>query len=702
MVRAHRSLDSVINDRFATVFSLEDEAIAALGGTLALAGEPLIPWPRRYWLGGIDAILTKIGDQFVTAKLNERTQGADLMGLQLRWVGPAPIMAAVPAWLDETASQKLVAHANGSLTDGVTAIRRALAELTWNAEPLSYLTATASESGFSKGLIHTSYFAVAEVCEIIRKALEGKKPGPKCVRAVAPPKFRTGTFSAIPLFSAYAIAASSVALVPYGLAAPYLQSLIPQQVVRDAVDQAPVPSASWEIGQDPPEAVRIVGRLAEMDQIEKFASKLDQSNSPLRLYSELALGLTDRQRPDLARGYLETARRYTQGEDVAEIKTIGPSLAVSRHMKAYARALARLGLSAQLDDLVVRTTARIDDDAASRRAADELAAEATVGFAASGDHDAARREFDRIFDEYIKRDAVSAAIEHSSDARFIEALIAQLRAEDLRQDLTAELIASRHLTSAIADLSRLIGSIDRAAPRTIATSALAKRLGREGRASEGVALIEADLLAFNSRQRKPIEGLRIHYVRYAEALVALGDPNRARTLLRIAEALPLEKEGDTTYSDFSGPDRALLWARLGEVEKAIALARDNADTRESLFGDIGRLLTRVVDEEALKKASATVTDPLGRTRLIVGSLTGNPSSTLHRQALRELVEQAQLVTDPRIKSALLAEIAKGWIRAGSFRRALEIGATTRSHDFLDVIAEMVSRFYDSQGSTLAE
>ena len=79
LIGAHRSLDSVINDRFATVFSAEDEAIAALGGTLALAGEPLIPWPRRYWLGGIDAILTKIGDQFVTAKLNERMQGADLM-----------------------------------------------------------------------------------------------------------------------------------------------------------------------------------------------------------------------------------------------------------------------------------------------------------------------------------------------------------------------------------------------------------------------------------------------------------------------------------------------------------------------------------------------------------------------------------------------------------------------------------------------
>jgi hypothetical protein len=280
LVRAHQSLDSVMKDRFATVFSREDEAIAALGGTLALAGEPLIPRPRRYWLGGVDAMITKIGDQFVTAKLNERTQGADLMGLQLCWVGPAPVMAAVPAWLDGTPSQKLVARANGSLTDGVTGIRRALAELAWNAEPLGYLIAAASESDLSKGLIHTSYFVVPEVCETIRKALLGKKPDSKCVRAIAPPKLRTGNFSAILLFVAYAIVASSVALVPYKLAAPYLQSLIPQQVVRDAVDQAPVPSASWEIEQGPPEAVRIVGRLAEMDQIEKFASKLDQSSSP--------------------------------------------------------------------------------------------------------------------------------------------------------------------------------------------------------------------------------------------------------------------------------------------------------------------------------------------------------------------------------------------------------------------------------------
>jgi hypothetical protein len=420
------------------------------------------------------------------------------------------------------------------------------------------------------------------------------------------------------------------------------------------------------------------------------------------LYSELALGLADRHRSDLARGYLETARRYTQGEDSAKIKTIGPSLAVSRHMKAYARALARLGLSAQLDDLIVRFTSLIDDDTESRRASDELEAEATVGFAASGDRDAARREFGRISDEYVKGDAVSAAIEQSSDASFIESLIAQLQAEDLRQDLTAELVASRHLTSVIADLSRLVGSIDRAAPRAIATSAFAKRLGLEGRTSEGVALIEADLLAFNSRQRKPIEGLRIHYVRYAEALVALGDPDRARTLLHMAEALPLEKEDDTTYSDFSGPDRALLWARLGEVEKAITLAQDDADTHESLFGDIGRLLTSVIGEDALKNAAATVTDPLSRTRLIVGSLTGNPSSILHQQILRDLDAQTQLVIDPRIKSALLAEIAKGWIRAGSFRRALDIGATTRSHDFLDVVAEMVSRFYDSQGSTRAQ
>jgi hypothetical protein len=69
--------------------------------------------------------------------------------------------------------------------------------------------------------------------------------------------------------------------------------------------------------------------------------------------------------------------------------------------------------------------------------------------------------------------------------------------------------------------------------------------------------------------------------------------------------------------------------------------------------------------------------------------------------LRELAAQAESVTDPQIKSAMLAEIAKGWIRAGSYRRALDIGATTRSFRFLNVIAEMVSQFYDSQGSTRA-
>jgi hypothetical protein len=478
--RAHRSLRSLITHRFATVFSAEDEAIAAVGGTLALAGEPIIPWPRHLWLGGTDAMLAMIGDQYVIAKLNERTQGADLTALRLRWVGPAPLMAATSAWLDDAASQKLVAHANGSLTEGVTAIRRALTELTWNAEPLGYLRTAASESGFGKGLIHTSYFAVPEVCEIIRKALRGEEPDPKCVRAVAPPKLRSGIFSAIPLFTAYSVAASAVALVPYALTVPYLRPLIGEQVVRDAVDQAPVPSASWEIQQGPPEAVRIVGRLVETDQIAKFASKLAQTNSPLRMYSELALGLADRGLSDLARGYVDTAKRYTQREGTAQIRTIGLSLAISEDKKLYTRALARVGTPAQVDEFAIRITGQIDDRPTSRRAADELAAEATVGFAASGDQAAARHEFGRISDEFVKRDALLAIIEQSTDAGFIESLIAQIHAQDLRQDLQAELISNRHLTLAITDLSRIIGSIDRAAPRAIATSVFAERLGREG------------------------------------------------------------------------------------------------------------------------------------------------------------------------------------------------------------------------------
>jgi hypothetical protein len=637
----------------------------------------------------------RLGDQYVVARLNERTQDADLSGLVLRWVGPTPVIAATPTWLDETACQNLMAHANVLLAKSVAVFRRALTDLSWNAQPLAYLTAAASESGAANGLIHTNYFSTPEVRAAIIRALQGDQPDTQSL--IAPPKLRRRTRPGDMLFAAYTIVAGAFVLTPYAISVSYMRPLIREQVVRDAIEQAPVPSASWEVDQGPPETVRLIGRLADIDQITNLASKLPQTSSPLRMYSELSLGLADRGVFDLAQSYINKAKQYTNVDGAAEIRSIGPALAISKYMKSYTRALARLGAIAEIDNFITGITRQIDDGPTSRRAADELSAEAAVGFNMSGNQPAARHELGKISDDFVKRDAVSTMIEHTSDLGFIESVITQILAQDLRLELVAELISKKHSTLAMADLSRLLGSLDRAAPRASAAAAFAERLGREGKAVEGIALIEADFRAFNSRPREPLEGLRIHFVRYAAAMFVLGKPDRARSILEMAEALPLERVGDTTYSDFSAPDRAVLWARLGNTEKAVSLAREHAENNENLLRDVGRLLRKAVGATTFQKAAENIADPLERTRLIVGSLVWDSNSLSNLQVLRDLTSNAQSIIDPQAKSETLAEIAKGWIRAGSYRKALEIGTITRSHHFLGVVADMVAQFYDQRG-----
>jgi hypothetical protein len=221
----------------------------------------------------------------------------------------------------------------------------------------------------------------------------------------------------------------------------------------------------------------------------------------------------------------------------------------------------------------------------------------------------------------------------------------------------------------------------------------------------------AEQAAFPSFKRHPLEGLAIHHVRYAEALLDIGRAREARAIMSSIETIGGEPfvVQDTKHVavDMSQPDRARVWARLGDVPRAMHWWNELPEPLDSLDDKLDVLVTLT---GALARAQVALPnrhlftqqreDEERWYRIVsvfaaVGEYDGQMSrlGPLERaRSLEQLQRLSQSIDDPRQKSRAYAAIARRMLEAGMPRAALAISAKARPGDQVVNLAKAVERY----------
>jgi tetratricopeptide (TPR) repeat protein len=267
-----------------------------------------------------------------------------------------------------------------------------------------------------------------------------------------------------------------------------------------------------------------------------------------------------------------------------------------------------------------------------------------------------------------------------------------------RQRALATLVESRRSVDDRPRIEALLGRITDAAYRSTAVAAVAKLLAASGQRAEAVSLLEAELKALPARKRGGIDGHAVHYVRIADAFLAAGEPKRGEAILRFAEGVRAERRAGVTYEDSSGPERALLWARLGAADAAVARATEKPAAQEGYGGLLGRvvvLLARAGKRaEALAALSAAHASAYAQFMVelaLFDEEQARMSVSERFRVLDGLTARARTVKDPASRSEKLGHVALRWAAIANIRRALLVSSECFPVDRAIVLNQLLAQ-----------
>jgi hypothetical protein len=696
--RTRTSCYAHVADRFVPIASIHDEAINGLAGSLAFSGE-IVPRARGPLAWIYNRFLAVAGDDFIWQQLGRRTQGSDLPGLALHDVLPLPIRGDHGALLPAAVDADLEARANQRAQSFAGELRQALQRIAYHAYPIDYLRSAAAAAGAIQSLIHAGYFEHPDVRRLLLTPLRGERPhdtpsSPPAPRPVA------GRRAALPrmLPALTAVSLSVVvgwlALTVHGLAAP----ASPEALLRAAIRGLPFAQATYEGTYDrKPIPYRFLSLLA-LAGMESTASELiDQTDEGSltrhQAWAAVAEGLVAAGRATAAQPFFTRALEHVQVRKPLPRGQEGPEEVAS---EAALDLIAALGRANRLAD-VETILARPESAEPTRRS--QIIKAMLVGLIRARNLDPIPAWLRLMPDVSERRDAFEIFVRTAAPIDTAESLLDAFTGSD-HQEATAAIIEAKASVEHLGRLERLLPRITDVGPRIVATTTIAKLLVRSGRRDAGLRLLDAEHAALGTRRRHPIEGHAVHYVRLAEAYRAAGDQQRAEMILRFAETLGAERHEGTTYQDWSGDERALLWARLGVTDLAIARA---TATRAGNRGLLEQVLVILAQAGKRDQAIGGLTANVGASRQLSAEIALFDDEQKRMTARRRFTSldtfsiRARAIKDPATRSEMLRAVALRWADTGNIRRALLLSNGCFPVDRAVVLNHLLSQNVTARG-----
>lgn len=708
-----------VGDRHLGLWSEADEAIGGLANTLTAGGAivPRMSLTPRSLLGRVagfailpvraayNGVMARASDEFVWDRVVRRLQGNDRFSYDLWAVTPQAVPSA-PGWPSVPAgiAEALVENANEEAAATLAKVRNALGVAAEGDSTAPNFLLTARECLSFRELVHNSYFDNETLRELVAAHIEAQGR-PQSVAsshltvaawlrggyldpdrlAAGPQRHRISPRRRIlpPLQSALAVGLvglvwTAAAGIHGGYVYPYTH--------RAQLDLAINSDAALRIASDQEEhsdAIRDWARILAKTGFDERAEALAKD---IPAGEDRAIAVSTIAHEWLSAGESAKAERLLD-RTLADIRAgrltqDNGSVSANEGFHALVRELVHLGR----EDEAAKLGRRLVGGVAPR----DLAA----GHADAGRHDRALELLSSI-PEPVQRVAAfeEFILDWDSDPTL------RLRAARLLDTTSRgapERLRSRALATVVSTFGRL-GRFDgaKAAARSVplpydraeAMAVLAGQLLDRGRLKEARLILEESLATGPSAAASRVMARLSHVAsdaalrRRAEALV-----------LREWEESPAgrtERHPETGEGMFGA-----TWAILGNVERALPeLSRLASPYVFDGARDVVTGLRYSGKREALIGRIATIERGYVRCALLV-ALALDADGDERRELLLRAESQATAVHSDEEQSFALGQVAKGWIAAGQYRRALALAERVDSADRLRIYQTLLEDYYD--------
>lgn len=524
-----------VGHRQRIVTALEDEAVSALSLTLAFDGAIL---PRA----GVVAPFSRVLDRLLWLRASRAAQGSDIPGVIISRVSASPVESPQPNFLPHGCNEELIAYAARNFGSTSSSLRKSLRKAVFQ-EPVQQIGDLLSKVDITEGLIHNSYFREPGTCAAICTALldEAEAESDTQAAMVSHSKGQLLRVSFVLVVCALLITAT--------LAVDQL--LRPLDIWQMALQEIPESGMGDAAASDPTEAFEMFRSMAIRDHGASMAAAA-------ALQSELDRATATSY---IAAGLFESGNAVNGNAERVALPVIAPTLRVGEFgppkMESY------------FDFATFRLHGRAGDWSAAERRWHKLFPESS-GLSSSGSirhfgyglveggHEALLLKWFPIADYSNQLAVWSRWMDKGKANCGTIAAIAENAAYNQDAQVTVA-AAAQEARCKPAEL--VIQRQSRAVPRLRAAALIALAEAPPPNARE---LLHGALRDFDQLPQPATESIAEAKVMAASALLALGQAEAARSLLLRIEKLPRQTDGLHTFDDYTPPDRALLWARLGD------------------------------------------------------------------------------------------------------------------------------------------
>lgn len=663
---------AALSSRHRIFTSSHDEAFLALTLTLAFGGSLL---PTSGYLRPLGRAL----DEILWRRLTRRAQGCDLPGIRVYRVSAAPADSPCPNSLPAQAEPELEAIANGSIGGASGLIRRSLRNAVFS-EPVHQLGDLLDKVDVTDGLIHTSYFREHLTRSLITEEILARRPSEPVQRETQTSHLssRTGAYLHIGLGACLAV----LLYVAYAASGVLLRPLSPIEMVFLELPATSIGDGAFGAPYDSYELFRSLGATGRLSWALPRLGDLQIEKDRALAMAYLSAGLLESGNSIEAKRILYTLPSSPAIRPVMTPGIFGPPATESFADFATLRMLGRLG---QFEEARRRIGLRAGSS--DWRSVDGSLRHLGYGLVEGGHHGALQVWLPQvtenvriaIWDRWARNGvpcpAISSLLKMFSAAVQEEARVAAISRH-----------AECHGLSSARDV--LLGLRNPALRLKAAT-----RLAFLSRSRD---LLSSEVAVFLSRPKDPTAGSAKLLTDAATVLLTLGAQSESRALLDRIETLPPDRVDTTVYQDFSMPDRALLFARLGDIKSALrwwSNSRGLSDYSQEI--DAYGLLQRIVaaysaPSEGFVLPGVSNSQPAA-VRIELGRLDQQPltDAVASGRRLQRAALLATKVYDPEHRSRLNRDIGLAFLRARLPRAAVELSRRCLPQDRVYLLAAVL-------------
>jgi hypothetical protein len=671
-----------IGDRHQILTAGEDEAVVALSLTTAFDGI-LLP------ASGLFTPVSRVLDRILWRRASRAAQGSDILGVRIHHVSAAPVDRPCPNMIPPSCEKSLSEIAKTNFGERSGQVRRSLRQAVF-VEPVRQIGDILDKVDVTDGLIHTSYFRDPQTMDVIMGAL--RRPMAQEVEQwTSNARLSSRTDAWLHLWFAVSLTlvlwtgfqGARMLLRPFSITAMVL-SEIAETIIGDGAFADP--TEPYEIFR----SLAATGNLAiALQRTRDLQSAEDRS-----LALAYIIAGTEEHRKESA---APLWNRIAMPAPQMGLGTHGPPRSESFADYAMMRVLGRSG---KLNLALERLKERVADS--DWRQLNGAVRNLGYGLAEGGHFDQLAELFSRReVDESVRLAAWEKVVQGQPPCNQLEALLQTFKAESEEDALAAGMsyvARCKGLGAAV----EIATELHRAVPRLRAAIVLGGSV--RDQKPKLMALLGAALASFPTLPRSPAEGRAEHLAAAAGTYLDLKEPQETRRLLTSIENLPKELERGDLWDDNSPPDRAMVWARLGDTSRAIEWwKKARTVARMSDEGDWYALLQRITTtaiiaggiQPTLDSVRAPNTSESAETvagiRIELGKIAARRSvAPIEAGRLLQLASfRATPIYDPSQRSAILRDIGFAYLEHGFPRLATATARRCQPKDRLYLLAAVL-------------